>query len=268
VFIIIAFSVHHFIAEGQFSSIVTMSSLVQCLGIVFLCIQVLSSKVATGISAGALMLDAFSIAFRLSSTSWLNGYVPVDPTGDLLYQSMDTLSLVLIMCLLYKVMVIHRDTYQVGDDSLSVTPLVIGCLVLAAILHSNKNNRPLFDTLWMAGVFAGVVAVLPQLWLITRSGGRVQALTSHYIAALALSRTLSGVIMWYAASELTCNYWIEGFEHASWAVLAAHAIQLLLIVDFAYHYAKSVATRGLREPLELPTAWIGGCDSGSGARWV
>jgi len=62
---------------------------------------------------------------------------------------------------------------------------------LAALLHADEDRRVIFDTLWMAGLFVSVVAVLPQLWLITKSGGRVEALTSHYVAALALSRVMA-----------------------------------------------------------------------------
>ena len=47
------------------------------------------------------------------------------------------------------------------------------------VLHGNMNGRPIFDALWMAGLFINTIAVLPQLWLVTKTGGRVEALTSH-----------------------------------------------------------------------------------------
>merc|ERR1719222_644133 len=81
VFASVTFAMYHFVAERQYSSVITMSAIVQCFGATLLCIQVLSSKSAAGISASSLKLDALAIGFRLSSTTWLNGYLPVDRSG-------------------------------------------------------------------------------------------------------------------------------------------------------------------------------------------
>merc|ERR1719359_2209034 len=114
--------------------------------------------------------------------------------------------------------------------------------VLAALLHGNMNSRPIFDGLWMAGVFLSAVAVLPQLWLITRTGGRVEALTSHHIAAMAASRALAGIFMWHARSDITCVPIVSDFNHAIWAILGAHLLHMVLLGDFAYYYLKAVLT--------------------------
>merc|ERR1719291_517707 len=199
-----------------------MGSIAQCLGIVFLCIQVLSSKVATGISAKAIALDGISIVGRLSCTLWLDAYIPRDPTGDAFYQAIELLSLSMIGWLLYMVLVTHRDTYQATEDTANVGLVVVVCFVLAAILHSDMADRPIIDTFWMTGLFTGTFAVVPQLLLICKTGGRVQALTSHYIIALAVGRLLMGIIMWLARDELTSEPWIYDVKHAKWAILVAH----------------------------------------------
>ena len=165
VFAGIAFAVYHFVAGGQYSSVITMSAIVQCLGLTFLCIQVFSSKSAAGISASSLKMDAFAIVFRLSSTTWLNGYLPVDASGDHVYQIIDAFSLALILFLLYQVLVVRRSTYNDTDDSMSIRPMVMASLAFAALLHGSMDASPLFDTLWMTGLFCGVVAVLPHFWL-------------------------------------------------------------------------------------------------------
>mmetsp|Transcript_71458 Transcript_71458/g.209449 ORF Transcript_71458/g.209449 Transcript_71458/m.209449 type:complete len:110 (+) Transcript_71458:2-331(+) len=103
----------------------------------------------------------------------------------------------------------------------------------------------------MAGLFVSVVAVLPQLWLITRSHGRCDALTSHYIAAMAVSRLLSGTFMWHARHDITSDPWVEGVNHGVWAILGAHALHLLFLADFAYYYIKAVLQDGLNCRLQL-----------------
>lgn len=250
-FFVGAMAIWHLVADGEFSAILTMSVLLQCLAAVLLVLQVLSTGSAVGISAKGLMLDALGICCRLSSTLWLNGYLPVDATGDYIFQAIDICSLGVILWLLRAVAVEHKHTYQADEDSLPITPMVVCCFVLAAILHGNMNSRPVFDAMWMAALFISVVAVLPQLWLITRSGGRVEALTSHYIAAMAASRVLSGIFMWHARGDITCAPWISDWNHAIWAILGAHLLHMILLSDFAYMYIKAVIARGLDARLEM-----------------
>merc|ERR1719436_1798659 len=157
----------------------------------------------------------------------------------------------MVLCLLYHVLVLQKRTYQAEEDSLPALPTVLGAFALAAIFHADMNSRPIFDTLWMAGLFVGVFSVLPQLWLNARTNGVVEACTSHYIAVMAVSRVLSGFFMWHARHDVTCAPWVEGVSHAIWAILAAHGIHLLLLGDFAYYYVKAILARGLVCKLDL-----------------
>jgi len=255
VFVTIALLVYHLFAESEFSSILTLSAVFQCLAFSLLGIQALSTDSVKGISAKNLQLDALALVCRLSSTTWLEGYLPNDQTGDFLYQVFDFVSLGMVLWLLHRVLVIQRRTYDASEDALPIAPFVLGSLVLAAILHGDLNDRAIFDTLWMWGLFVSAVAVLPQLWMMTRTRARVPALTSHYVAVMAFARILSGLYMWHAHSEITCEPWIGDFNHAGYAILAAHVVHLLLLGDFAYFYVKNLARAGLHSPLELPETW-------------
>lgn len=246
-----AYIVFSHAAGGEFSAILTLAVVFQCLALTLLALQVMSKRSAAGVSARALMLDAAALCLRLSSTTWLNGYLPVDMTGDWIYQLFDMISLAIVMWLLRQVLSTHRHSYQEAEDSLAAGPFILGSLIMAALLHADMNARPLFDALWMAGLFVSVVAVLPQLWLIMRSHGRCDALTSHYIAAMAVSRVLSGVFMWHARHDITCDAWVEGWNHAVWAILGAHALHLIFLGDFAYYYIKAVLREGLNCTLQL-----------------
>lgn len=245
------FSVYHFVAAGEFSSIMTMAVMCQCAAMGLLGLQVLSTGSASGISARSLTLEAWSLCFRLSSTLWLNGYLPVDESGDWIFQAIDVCSLVIVLWLLHRVLVVDRRSYDSDVDTLPILPIILASLVLAAIFHADMNSRPIFDTFWMTGLFIGVVAVLPQLWLITRKGGSCQALTAHHMAVMALGRILSGTFMWYARHDVTCDAWIEGFSHAIWVILGAHLLHLLLLGDFGYYYIKAIATKGLTGQVDL-----------------
>jgi hypothetical protein len=74
---------------------------------------------------------------------------------------------------------------------------------------------------------------------------------------MAVSRVLSGMFMWHAFNDITCKAWITGFNHASWAIMAAHLLQMLLLGDFAYYYVKAVLASGLN--CRVQTMECGGC---------
>jgi len=251
VFATIAVLVYRLIAEGEFSSILTLSAIFQCLAFSFLGIQAFSAGSVHGISAKSLQLDAIALACRLSSTIWLEGYLPNDTTGDYLYQCFDALSLVMVLWLLYRLLSVQRRTYDAEDDVLPAAPFAVACFVLALLLHGDLDDRPLFDALWLCGLFVSAISVLPQLWMMTHSLTQVPAMTSHFVAVMAFSRVLSGTYMWHAHSEITCEPWIKGFNHTGYAILAAHVVHLVLLADFAYFYIKTLATSGLRSNLDL-----------------
>jgi hypothetical protein len=251
VFILGAMAVWHLVADGEFSAILTLSVMLQTLALALLAVQVLLTGSMSGISAKTLLLDILALSCRLSSTLWLNGYLPVDASGDYLYQAFDIFSLGILAWLLHEMFVTKQNTYQADEDSLPLLPLVSGAFVLAMLLHGNMNNRPLFDTLWMASLFLSTIAVMPQLWLITRTGGRVEALMSHHIAAMAASSILSGVFMWHARNDITCQPWFGEFNHTIFAILSAHLLHMVLLGDFTYYYIKAVITRGFDCRLEI-----------------
>jgi len=243
-FITAGFTVYHMIGKGEFSAILTMSACVQCLAISLLAMQVVSTGSADGISARALILDAVAFACRLSSTTWLNGYLPSDITGDWIYQLLEICALALTLWLLHHVLVKKRQTYNADEDSLPIGGMILGCLALAILFHGDLDNKPVFDTLWIMSLYVAALQVLPQLWLISKKGGRTQGLTSHYIAAMAVSRFMSGLFMWHARDDLTSVPWIKGYNHAPYAILGAHAVHLLLLADFAYYYFKGMSKNG------------------------
>jgi hypothetical protein len=251
VFILGALGVWHLVADGEFSAILTLSVMLQTLAAALLAVQVLLTGSMSGISAKALMLDVLALCCRLSSTLWLQGYLPVDASGDYMYQAFDILSVGILVWLLRELFVVKAHTYQAEEDSLPILPLILGAFVLAAIMHGSMNDRPVFDTLWMASVFLSTIAVLPQLWLITRTGGRVEALMSHHIAAMAVGSVLSGIFMWHARHDITCHPWFGTFNHAIFAILSAHLLHMVLLADFAYFYVKAVIAKGFDCRLEV-----------------
>jgi hypothetical protein len=250
IFSVVSFVVFHHVAERESSSTLTLSSLAQTLGVSLLWIQVRSGG-ARGISAKALFLDALAICFRLCSTLFLDGYLPNSPDGDYVYQFFDICSTLLLLFLLRSVLVNHVNTYQAAEDTFPVGPVVLVCFALAAVLHGDMDDNAICDTLWMAGLLIGLVAVMPQFWLITKSAGQAGALTSHYIASMAFSRFLSGCFAWMAWEHLSCEPYIGEFQHARWVILGVHLLHGVLLCDFGYSYLRSMAKHGVCSTMDL-----------------
>jgi hypothetical protein len=250
-FVAAALYTYHVIAEQEFSAFLTLSALCQCLAFSLLGIQMLSTDTVAGISAKTLWLDAFAVAGRLSSTLFFEGYLPYDQTGDWMYQALDVISLAMVLCVLYHVLIAKRRTYEEDKDVFPAMELGIGAFVLAILFHGNLDERPFFDTLWMFGLFASVVSVLPQLWMMTQHRGGSPALMGHFVAAMAMARVLSGVYMWHAYPEVVGDPWFGFVQYTGYAVIIAHAVHLLLLGDFAYYYCKNIAKSGLGARLDL-----------------
>ena len=191
---------YHFVAAKEVSSVLTIGAMVQTFAFALLGMQMACARHARGISARALGLDALALVLRLSSTVWLDGYLPADASGDWMYQAVDICSLALVLWLISQVVVVHKHTYQEAEDNFPAFHVALGAVVLAFIFHPDMDDLPLFDSLWMAGLNISAIAVLPQLWLTARAGGRMEALTTHYVAAMAMSQFLNAVFMWLARS--------------------------------------------------------------------
>merc|ERR1719421_1508345 len=249
VFFVGAVTLYHALSAG-FSSTLTLSAGFQCLAFVLVAMKVQSERVTSGLSGKTLMMYAATLCFRLSSTLWLNGYLPVDRTGDWAYQAIEVCSLGLVLYLMRSVFVTHRSSDQEAQDSLpiNVKNIIMGCFVLAVVIHPNLDRKTLFDVLWTTGCYLETVAMLPQLWMLSKIG-EVEALTSHFVVLSVLSRVCS-LIFWYRGfAELRPAH--GGFNFPGYGVMGAHIIQLLLSCDFVFLYVKSFR----RSRMALPTSW-------------
>lgn len=231
------------------STFTTLSVGIQCFAYTCLRLKISQQKSVAGISGKTLILQALSYGLRLCSTTWLKGYIPVDGTGDFLYQLLDVFALLMVLQIIYCVFKSHRNSYQAEHDIFSVHIIALCCFVLAALIHPDLNNRPVFDTLWTAALYIDVVAMMPQLGMLAKIGGEVEALTSHFVGATALSKFVSLIFWYHGYSELAP---LDGsFNLAGWAIISAHVIQVLLLVDFLFYYVKACVKSGCHPRLNL-----------------
>lgn len=230
--------VYFVMAEQEISSMLTVSSLLQCLAFVLLS-RMISVHGTAGVAVPTLRLQVLALSCRLSSTLHLNGYLPYDPSGDWIYQVADICSLAALAIVLTQVRRVERRR----PTSASLSPshchepphqapgwtlwkLVLGAGILACTLHADMDHDLPFDILWTTGLFIDAVSMVPQLKLISEQGGTLQGITRHYVVVMAGSRLFSAAFWYIAVDAVKCTPWVGSFNHGGWGIVAAHVAQL------------------------------------------
>merc|ERR1719214_41778 len=222
-------------SDKDFSVTLTASSVVQLLGFMLLTVKVRATKSVAGISSKTLEMYALFFLTRLASTTVKSGYIPVDRSGRSVYQLLDLGSFFVVMQLLYCIHKTYKWTYQAEQDTMSCFPLIPPCIVLGYFVHADLNRSELFDTIWAVSTNIDTLAMLPQLWMMSKVGGQVNGCTAHFTAALVVSRTLA-LIFWCSAYRDLAD---DGAHVAAQMIVVANGIQVLLAADFMYYYASA-----------------------------
>merc|ERR1719230_2304223 len=235
--------VYNVLSDGL-SSLLTLSAGLQVLAFVLLVLKVHGQSSFSGISTRMLGMYILTLVLRLSSTLTMNGYLPADSTGDWAYQCLEICSLGLATWLLQEVLNARRSTFAgaAQDDQDNVPGLVwiaVGCACLALKFHAELNHNLIFDQIWACACYLETVAMLPQLWMMTKAGGEVEALTSHFIALTTLARVFS-LWFWYLAFEDGIGW---NGNYSEMLIIGAHIVQLVLACDFLMLYLKSFGKR-------------------------
>lgn len=247
------------ITEFDFSAVQTVSAGCMLLAFLLLSIKVNSQGSAAGVSSRMLEMYLLSFILRLGSTLLKKGYLPIDATGNFVYQTFEISTVGVILRLVYS---LHRDyktTYEPERDLHSIYNVVPLCVLVAMLFHANLNRSFVFDSLWMTAHVLETFALLPQLYMITQSAsGKVETYTAHFVALMFCSRVFSWLFWWYGYPELADGY-VENvtagnFNWGGYTIMIASTLQLLLSADFMCHYLKSrffCKPMDLGEPLDV-----------------
>merc|ERR1719326_2570379 len=112
--------IYHEIAEKEFTGVLTLGVFAQAMSFVLLQIQISLKKSVAGISGKTMIMHLVKLVCKLGTTLWLDGYLPMDKSGDWIYQVGDVLSLLMVLQILLCVYVSHKSTYQPDLDQVDI----------------------------------------------------------------------------------------------------------------------------------------------------
>ncbi len=233
-----------FISSKEFSFLIILSSMTQMLGFTMVVWKLYYYKSSSGISLNTIISYLFIIAGRLLSTIFYSGYLPSDEAGDWFYQLNEVISLMALIILTIMVSYSYRDTYNMEFDTIWWGYLVVPALGLALIIHTNLNRNVLTDAAWCFSMYLETVAIYPQIDLFVKKKGQIESFTGHYVALQGLSRLFSLIFWWYTYEELITSSSDSGYslfpEYCGYLVLLSQVAQLLIMLDYYFHYFKGV----------------------------
>jgi len=129
--------------------------------------------------------------------------------------------------ILYLMKYRFRPTHDPSIDTFKVEYLVAPCFILGLIFNYEHTVR---EVLWSFSIFLESVAILPQLFMLQRTGG-AETITTHYLAALGAYRA-------FYIPNWIYRYATEGVVDP--ISVTAGIVQTGLYLDFFYVYFTKV----------------------------
>merc|ERR1712046_397373 len=170
----------------------TLSAIIQSMAFALLAMKVQKNDVG-GLSPSMLIAYCIAYVARLSTTLTLQGYVPEDMTGDVyIYQLSELVGLVIVGYCLKVVLDLRQKSADFAaeidsEHQLIIPGMVVGSLFMAYLTMSDGHQHFLGDLLWMFAQWVESLAIIPQLWLVSKKK-EIERRTSHFIALMIMSR--------------------------------------------------------------------------------
>lgn len=238
-FTIFVLAVFWFFSSGDFSFLLTLSSIVSMFSFFMVVAKIESSRSVRGVSLKMMECYIFVFIGRLCAIVPFEGYLPFDKSGDWLYQTCEFVGLCLASVIVFCCRARYQQEYTPETDTFNHLWLLGPCLAVSLIFHPNLNNFLPSDIAWAFALYLESVAVLPQLFMFMKEG-KAQPQTSHFLFAQAVSKCLSFIFWASSFSELSNpNHYIKSFV-GNW-VVAMQLVQLIVMGDFIYHYIRCVS---------------------------
>ncbi|XP_041033446.1 ER lumen protein-retaining receptor 3 [Cetorhinus maximus] len=200
------------------------------LAILILLGKMWKTKSCAGISGKSQLL--FALVFTTRYLDLFTSFISVYNT---------TMKIIFLLCAyvtVYLIYMKYSSTFDRENDTFRVEFILVPVAGLSFLV--NHDYTPL-EILWTFSIYLESVTILPQLFMITKTG-EAETITTHYLFFLGLYRAL------YLANWIW-RYHTEGFFDQ--IAVVAGVVQTIFYCDFFYLYITKVL-KGKNMGLPLP----------------
>lgn len=189
------------------------------LAILILLTKIWKTRSCAGISGRSQIL--FALVFITRYLDLFTHYISLYNTVMKIFYLVSSMGTVYLMFVKFKA------TYDRTHDTFRIEFLIIPSAILALVLN---HEFEVLEILWTFSIYLESVAIMPQLFMVTKTG-EAESITSHYLFALGAYRGLY-IFNWIY------RYYTEGFYDLI-AILAG-VLQTIFYCDFFYLYITKV----------------------------
>merc|ERR1719191_2381359 len=146
-------------------------------------------------------------------------------------------SLVLVLDILWKIFVTHRSTYEAELDVFKAWYLIPACWSISLLIRPHFAAWPFFfGYTWASTLNMDVLALMPQVVMMSQSGFKVATPIANFVAATSISRCGD---LFHSLVCLGDTRRSEPFSY--WTAVAVQIVHLILVADFMYYFCKARA---------------------------
>ncbi|XP_071554248.1 ER lumen protein-retaining receptor [Temnothorax nylanderi] len=196
-----------------------LGDLSHLLAIIILLLKIWKTRSCAGISGKSQIL--FAIVYTTRYLDLFTTFISAYNTFMKIIFIATSLATVFLMYVKFKA------TYDHNHDTFRIEFLILPAFVLALLI--NHELSPV-EVLWTFSIYLESVAILPQLFLVSKTG-EAESITSHYLFALGSYRGLY-LFNW------VYRYYAE--DHYDLIAIVAGLVQTVLYCDFFYLYITKV----------------------------
>lgn len=230
----------HVAANPDPSQLVTVGAAAHLLSLCMLLSEARRTRSMPQVSANSLLLLALGFAFRLCSTTYFQGYLPIDSTGDGPFQVLEGVALLCAMRGL--------ALFEAAGQYPSVRPC-LAALTVAAVLagacFGDLDRNPTFDGLWALSVYIETLAVMMIRRELQAVVDKRETLPLGFVLPQLLG-FVCRVFFWHAAyAEIAPEKPVRLQEYFPQVLLAVHWVT---IVSYGSLLLAAVLTHGTPAP--------------------
>ncbi|EGI63789.1 PREDICTED: ER lumen protein-retaining receptor [Acromyrmex echinatior] len=196
-----------------------LGDLSHLLAIIILLVKIWKTRSCAGISGKSQIL--FAIVYTTRYLDLFTTFISAYNTFMKIVFIAASLATVFLMYIKFKA------TYDHNHDTFRIEFLILPAFILSLLIN---HELSFIEVLWTFSIYLESVAILPQLFLVSKTG-EAESITSHYLFALGSYRGLY-LFNW------VYRYYAE--DHYDLIAIVAGLVQTVLYCDFFYLYITKV----------------------------